>query len=138
MGIAFAAIFIGVPVGALLMLALGAALFTWPEAILRLFTDDGRLVILGAQLLGVAAAFQLFDGTQAVATGVLRGIGNTRTPMIVNGIGHWAFGLPVGYALCFHYGWGVIGLWIGLSSGLIVVAIALTIAWARNASRIAA
>jgi len=125
-------------VGALLMMALGAALFVWPEPILRLFTGDGRLVSLGAQLLGVAAAFQLFDGTQAVATGVLRGIGNTRTPMVVNVIGHWAFGLPVGYALCFHYGWGVIGLWIGLSSGLVVVAIALTIAWARNASRIAA
>lgn len=125
-------------VGAMLMLALGAVLFAWPEAILRVFTDDGRLVIIGARLLAVAAAFQLFDGTQAVATGVLRGMGNTHTPMVINVIGHWALGLPVGYALCFRYGWGVIGLWVGLSAGLIVVAIALMIVWARNASRIAA
>ena len=54
--------------------------------------------------------FQLFDGTQAVVTGVLRGIGETRTPMIINVIGHWLFGLPVGYVLCFWYAWGVIGL----------------------------
>jgi len=125
-------------VGAMLMLTLGAVLAAWPEPILRVFTDDGRLVIIGAQLLGVAAAFQLFDGTQAVATGVLRGMGNTHTPMIINVIGHWALGLPVGYALCFRYGWGVIGLWVGLSAGLIVVAIALMIVWARHASRIAA
>ena len=125
-------------VGAMLMLTLGAVLAAWPEPILRVFTDDGRLVIIGAQLLGVAAAFQLFDGTQAVATGVLRGMGNTHTPMIINVIGHWALGLPVGYALCFRYGWGVIGLWVGLSAGLIVVAVALMIVWARNASRIAA
>jgi MATE family multidrug resistance protein len=125
-------------VGAMLMLTLGAVLAAWPQPILRVFTDDGRLVIIGAQLLGVAAAFQLFDGTQAVATGVLRGMGNTHTPMIINVIGHWALGLPVGYALCFRYGWGVIGLWVGLSAGLIVVAVALMIVWARNASRIAA
>jgi MATE family multidrug resistance protein len=122
----------------MLMLTLGAVLSAWPEAILHVFTDDGRLVIIGAQLLGIAAAFQLFDGTQAVATGVLRGLGNTHTPMIINVIGHWALGLPVGYALCFRYGWGVIGLWVGLSAGLIVVAVALMIVWARNASRIAA
>jgi MATE family multidrug resistance protein len=73
-----------------------------------------------------------------VATGVLRGLGNTHTPMIINVIGDWALGLPVGYALCFRYGWGVIGLWVGLSAGLIVVAVALMIVWARNASRIAA
>lgn len=125
-------------VGAMLMLTLGAVLSAWPEAILHVFTDDGRLVIIGAQLLGIAAAFQLFDGTQAVATGVLRGLGNTHTPMVINVIGHWALGLPVGYALCFRYGWGVIGLWVGLSAGLIVVAVALMIVWARNASRIAA
>jgi len=125
-------------VGAVLMLTLGAVLSAWPEPILRVFTDDRRLVIIGAQLLGIAAAFQLFDGTQAVATGVLRGMGNTHTPMVINVIGHWALGLPVGYALCFRYGWGVIGLWVGLSAGLIVVAIALMIVWARHASRIAA
>jgi MATE family multidrug resistance protein len=93
------------------------------------FTDDRQLLANGARLLWIAAVFQLFDGTQAVATGVLRGIGDTRTPMVINAIGHWMFGLPVGWALCFWYGWGVAGLWVGLSLGLIFVAGVLTAAW---------
>src|SRR3954462_7382074 len=124
--------------GAALILSTGVVLFTFPGFLLRLFTSDERLIAIGTRLLMVAAAFQLFDGTQAVATGVLRGVGGTRTAMFINVIGYWAFGLPVGYALCFRYGWGVIGLWIGLSAGLVVVAVALTIVWARHASRIAA
>jgi MATE family multidrug resistance protein len=47
-------------------------------------------------------------------------------PMIMNVIGHWVFGLPVGYALCFVFGWGVTGLWIGLSIGLVICATTLT------------
>jgi MATE family multidrug resistance protein len=129
---------IALGVGAAVMLILGAGLFAWPRLFLRLFTDDAGVLAVGTRLLAVAAAFQLFDGTQAVATGVLRGIGNTRTPMVINVIGHWALGLPIGYALCFRYAWGVIGLWTGLSAGLVVVAIALTMAWANSARRIAA
>jgi MATE family multidrug resistance protein len=125
-------------VGALLMIAIGASLLAFREPLLRVFTGDDRLIAIGVRLLAIAAAFQLFDGVQAVATGVLRGAGDTRTPVLFNVLGYWVLGLPVGYALCFRYGWGVIGLWVGLSAGLIVVAIALTIAWARNASRIAA
>jgi MATE family multidrug resistance protein len=125
-------------IGCLLMLALGAVLLAFREPLLRIFTDDERLIAVGVQLLAIAAGFQLFDGVQAVATGVLRGAGDTRTPVFFNVLGYWVLGLPVGYALCFRYGWGVVGLWVGLSAGLIIVAIALTIAWARNASRIAA
>jgi MATE family multidrug resistance protein len=86
----------------------------------------------------IAAAFQLFDGTQAVATGVLRGIGETRLPMIMNVIGHWMLGLPVGYLLCFTAGWGAPGLWIGLSIGLTFVAVTLTVVWGRRAGQLAA
>jgi MATE family multidrug resistance protein len=75
---------------------------------------------------------QLFDGSQVVATGVLRGLGNTRTPMITNLAGHWFLGLPVGYVLTFLFGWGVVGLWIGLSVGLAVVGIVLVSVWARS------
>jgi MATE family multidrug resistance protein len=60
---------------------------------------------------------------------VLRGVGDTRTPMVMNVIGHWVFGFPVGWTLCFRYGWGVIGLWVGLSIGLTFVAVVLTVAW---------
>jgi MATE family multidrug resistance protein len=80
----------------------------------------------------VAAVFQLFDGLQVVATGILRGLGDTRTPMIWNFAGHWMFGLPTGAYLCFVAGWGVVGLWVGLSIGLILVGAVLVGVWARR------
>ncbi len=76
--------------------------------------------------------FQLFDGLQGVSTGVLRGLGDTRTPMLTNLVGHWMLGLPVGYALCFWRRWGVIGLWMGLSVGLIAIGSTLVLAWHRR------
>ena len=119
-------------VGAAIMTSIGITFILFPMPLLRPFTGDVRLLDIGRQLLAIGAAFQLFDGTQAVATGVLRGIGDTRTPMITNVIGHWVFGLPAGYALCFAAGWGVAGLWIGLSIGLTFVAIVLTFIWHRK------
>ena len=89
---------------------------------------------LGVSLLAVAAVFQLFDGLQGVGTGVLRGLGDTRTPMLWNLGGHWFIGLPLAYVLAFQFGLGVIGLWWGLSSGLIICGVALLIVW-RNGSR---
>jgi MATE family, multidrug efflux pump len=115
--------------GASVMIVLGLTLFAFPAAMLRAFTTDPRVLQIGSRLLAIAAAFQLFDGTQAVTTGILRGIGDTRTPMVMNVIGHWVLGLPVGYALCFQFMWGVAGLWIGLSIGLIFCAVALTATW---------
>jgi MATE family multidrug resistance protein len=118
--------------GGVVMTALGLVLFLFPVPMLSVFTTDARVVRIGTTLLAIAAAFQLFDGTQAVATGVLRGLGDTRTPMVMNVIGHWVLGLPVGYALCFSFGWGVAGLWIGLSIGLVFCAIVLMVAWIRR------
>jgi MATE family multidrug resistance protein len=115
--------------GACVMILLGLMLFFLPIPMLSVFTTDARVLEIGVQLLAIAAAFQLFDGTQAVTTGVLRGIGDTRTPMVMNVIGHWVLGLPVGYALCFRFAWGVTGLWIGLSIGLVFCAVALTATW---------
>ena len=129
---AFHAGWVALGVGAAIMTAIGITFILVPIPLLRPFTDDVRLLEIGRQLLAIGAAFQLFDGTQAVATGVLRGIGDTRTPMITNVIGHWVFGLPAGYALCFAAGWGVAGLWIGLSIGLTFVAIVLTLIWHRK------
>jgi MATE family multidrug resistance protein len=100
-----------------------------PRAILELFTADPAVTRVGVSLLLVAAVFQLFDGLQGVATGVLRGFGDTRTPMLWNLAGHWFVGLPVGYVLCFWMGWGVSGLWVGLCTGLILVGIVLVAAW---------
>jgi MATE family multidrug resistance protein len=118
--------------GGVVMTALGLVLYLFPVPMLRAFTTDARVLPIGARLLVIAAAFQLFDGTQAVATGVLRGLGDTRTSMVVNVIGHWLLGLPVGYALCFRLGWGVAGLWIGLSIGLVFCAVVLMATWIRR------
>ena len=86
----------------------------------------------------IAAVFQLFDGLQGVVTGTLRGLGDTRTPMITNLAAHWLIGLPVGYWLCFRAGLGARGLWWGLSLGLIVAGIVLTVVWARSVGRLQA
>ena len=116
-------------IGAAFMCVAAAAFLTVPRLILRIFTADTGVIETGAVLLLVAAVFQLFDGVQTVATGVLRGLGDTRTPMLCNLAGHWFVGLPVGYALCFWWGWGVVGLWLGLSMGLILVGALLVPVW---------
>jgi len=122
--------------GAAFMLVSGTIFISFPYPILRAFTTDSAVIATGTSLLAVAALFQLFDGIQVVATGALRGIGDTRTAMIANLLGHWFLGLPVGYALCFAWDWGVTGLWMGLCFGLICVSILLTGVWSRSAGRL--
>ncbi len=119
-------------VGVAFMVVASVAFIAWPRTLLRVFSTDEGVIATGVRLLAVAAVFQLFDGTQGVATGILRGLGNTRTPMVTNLVGHWVFGLPVAYLTCFVFGWGVVGLWIGLSVGLIGVALVLVRTWVRE------
>jgi len=115
-----------------------AALFALvPRWLVGLFTTDLEVIELGAGLFIVASVFQLFDGVQAVTTGALRGLGNTQIAMFVNLVGHWAFGLPVAYLLCFHYGYGVQGLWMGLAFGLIFTGLILLSVWHRHSQAIA-
>ena len=121
-----------IALGGIFMSATALLFVTVPRALIGLFSPGPDVLALGASLLLVAAVFQLFDGLQAVATGVLRGLGETRTAMLVNLVGHWLLGLPVGYVLCFTLGMGVLGLWIGLSTGLIVCGIILTWVWSRR------
>jgi MATE family multidrug resistance protein len=110
--------------------------FAMPRALIRLFTSESMVLELGVSLLFVAAVFQLFDGVQGVITGALRGLGNTRTAMLWNLVGHWAVGLPLGYLLCFRWGLGVVGLWWGLSLGLMICGVALLFVWIREARRL--
>ncbi len=121
--------------GAAFMTCAAATFLLAPTPLIHLFTTDRAVVALGVSLLAVAAMFQLFDGLQGVSTGVLRGLGDTRTPMVTNLLGHWLLGLPVGYALCFAAGWGVVGLWVGLSIGLMAVGITLVSVWSRRSAR---
>jgi len=103
-----------------------------PRVLIGAFTRDEGVLRIGASLLLVAAVFQLFDGLQGVATGVLRGLGDTRTAMLWNLVGHWFIGLPFGYVLCFVVGLGVVGLWWGLSAGLTICGVALLVVWMRR------
>jgi MATE family multidrug resistance protein len=100
-----------------------------PATILSGFTIDPAVIAVGLSLLHVAAAFQVFDGLQGVTTGALRGAGDTHTPMTVNLLAHWTLGLPCGYLLAFPGGLGALGLWLGLSLGLIVAGIVLVRTW---------
>jgi multidrug resistance protein, MATE family len=118
--------------GALFMSSAAAAFLIVPRTLIGAFTSDASVVAIGVSLLFVGAVFQLFDGLQGVATGVLRGLGDTRSPMLWNLAGHWFIGLPLGYTLCFGAGLGVIGLWWGLSVGLIICGIALISVWSRR------
>jgi MATE family multidrug resistance protein len=117
--------------GAGFMAFAGLALATAPRLVLWMFTRDPAILAVAVPLLLVAAIFQLFDGIQVTATGILRGAGNTRTPMVANLLGHWGLGLPLGYLLCFRAHWGVAGLWTGFSLGLCAVAARLLAAWSR-------
>ena len=113
-----------------------AALFlSIPEVFLRLFTTDPTVLAVGSTVMLVCALFQPFDGFQTVATGALRGLGDTRTPMLFNLAGHWLVGLPVGYALCFWSNWGVAGLWTGLSLSLTLIGIGLVGVWHYRSRR---
>ena len=96
-------------IGVGFMACSGSVFVSLPRLIARLFTPNPAVIQVGAQLLLVAAAFQLFDGLQTVATGALRGAGDTRTPMLANFFAYWLVGLPLGYVLCFRLGWGVAG-----------------------------
>jgi len=108
-------------------------LLSFPHAIARLFTPQTAIIAAAVPLLRVAAFFQLFDGLQITATGALRGAGDTRTPMLCHLAGYWILGLPLGVFLCFRESLGAVGLWMGLSAGLIAIGLVLLWAWRRKA-----
>ena len=104
----------------------------WPRPILHVYTSDENVARTGVTLLAVGAAFQLFDGIQAVLTGALRGAGDTRTPMLCHLLAYWGLGLPIGWYLCFRLHWGATGLWTGLCLAIIVIGAALLVVWSRT------
>jgi len=117
--------------GAVFMTFASAALLLFPRWIARLYTPDEAVIRSTTLLLAAGAAFQLFDGIQTVATGALRGAGDTQTPMLCHFTAYWIIGLPLGAWLCFRRGWGAFGLWAGLSLALILIGIVLLFVWRR-------
>jgi len=122
--------------GAAFMACASAALLIFPHAIARMYTPAADIIRATTFLLAAGAAFQLFDGIQTVATGALRGAGDTRTPMLCHLIAYWIIGLPLGYWLCFGLGWGAFGLWAGLSLALILIGVVLLATWRRMTRRL--
>lgn len=101
-----------------------------PETLVSLFLDPNEpdravLLRIGASLIMVAALFQLVDGLQVLALGLLRGVQDTTVPMFMATISYWVIGLPVSYLLAFTLGMGGVGLWLGLVIGLAVAAVLL-------------
>jgi multidrug resistance protein, MATE family len=118
--------------GAAFMTCAGIVLLVAPRWIARAYTPDGAIIRSTIILLAAGAAFQLFDGIQTVATGALRGLGDTRTPMFCHFTAYWVIGLPLGAWLCFSRGWGAFGLWSGLSLALILIGIVLLVVWTKR------
>jgi MATE family multidrug resistance protein len=112
--------------------ALGYA--AMPRQLLGLFTQDQEVVGIGARILLLVALFQVADGTQVSTTGALRGLGNTRSALIANLVGHYPIGLLLGLVLCFGFRLGVVGLWTGLAAGLITVGAILVLKWRTSTS----
>jgi MATE family multidrug resistance protein len=100
-----------------------------PGFLLGTFTDDATVLGIGATVLLIWAVFQPFDALQTVGIGALRGLGDTRTPMFVHLAAHYVIGLPLGWLLAFPMGRGVVGLWIGLSAGLLVAGVSVLLVW---------
>jgi MATE family multidrug resistance protein len=92
-----------------------------------IYTSDKAVIAIASQLLIVAAFFQLFDGTQVVGLGILRGMGDVNIPTIITFVSYWVIGLPAAYLLGIHFNIGVMGVWYGLVMGLMASSIMLFI-----------
>ena len=88
-----------------------------------LYVDDSSVINIASTLLIIAGLFQISDGIQAVGLGILRGIRDIKKPTIVTFISYWIISIPLSYFLGIEYGYGVYGIWIGLSIGLTLAAI---------------
>jgi multidrug resistance protein, MATE family len=95
-------------------------------------SENAATVETAIALLRIAAVFQIFDASQATLANMLRGLHDSRIPLLVALLGYWAIGAPVGVALGFATPLGAVGVWIGLALGLAVVAILLTARWVKK------
>jgi len=118
------------------MTVTAALMFSFPRELISLFLTDtpanDNVISLGVSFLLIAALFQIADGAQVVGAGMLRGLHDTRVPMIFALFGYWAIGLGVGVALAFALQWRGVGIWVGLASGLAVVAVLMLWRWSRR------
>jgi multidrug resistance protein, MATE family len=125
-----------IALGAGAMAIFSAVIFLCPHLIASSFTEDRGVIAATIPLLFVAAIFQFFDGLQITATGALRGAGNTHAGLVVQIIGYWIIGLPIGYLFGFRLHQGAVGLWLGLCAGLIVAGVTLSLIWKQTTNKL--
>jgi MATE family multidrug resistance protein len=117
----------GLLTGAAFMTTTALVFLTVPGLLARVYTSDGEVLALAVMLIPIAGVFQVFDGLQVVGSAVLRGIGDTRAPMVIGVLGFWGVGFPVSLWVGFGLGAGAVGLWWGLVAGLGAVAALLLV-----------
>jgi MATE family multidrug resistance protein len=108
-----------------------------PRLLIGAFLDigdpaNGPVVTLAVSFLAVAGLFQIVDGAQVVGAGMLRGLHDTKMPMLFALVGYWLIGLTTGVLLAFPAGWGGVGIWLGLAAGLAIVAVLIMLRWRRR------
>jgi multidrug resistance protein, MATE family len=126
-----------VAMGVGFMAVMALVLLGFPLVLIGLFIDvadaaNANVVALALGFVAVAAIFQIVDGAQAVGAGVLRGLQDTRLPMVYAAFGYWVVGIGVGTLLAFPLGLKGLGIWIGLASGLAVVSVLMLRRWSRR------
>src|SRR5205085_11563955 len=113
--------------------AMAVCMWIFPRALVTLFLEDvpgnALVIALAVSFLKVAAAFQLVDGAQVIGAGMLRGLHDTRWPLFFALFGYWGVGLGIGWWLAFGADWQGVGIWVGLASGLAVVAALMLARW---------
>ncbi|WP_310467281.1 MATE family efflux transporter [Sphingomonas sp.] len=118
------------------MAAMALAMWIFPRELVGLFLSDSaanaRVIGLAVSFLAIAALFQIVDGAQVVGAGMLRGLHDTRVPMLFALVGYWVIGLGVGVWLAFYRGWQGVGIWTGLAAGLAFVAVLMIARWAMR------
>lgn len=129
--------FVGLGMAASIMVLFGVIFIIAGEPLARLFVSAPIVVQLTAQLLFVAAIFQVADGVQVVAISALRGLTDVRVPALIAALAYWIIAVPLGYSLAFLARWGAVGIWIGLAIGLGAAAVGLSWRFHRKSLGIA-
>ncbi|WP_242097247.1 MATE family efflux transporter [Sphingomonas sp. CROZ-RG-20F-R02-07] len=124
-------------IGTGFMTLTAVSIWTMPRLFIGIYLDvdapaNARVVALAVRYLAVAAMFQLFDGAQAVTAGALRGLQDTRWPMLIAAFGYWVIGFGTAVLLGFRAGWQGVGIWAGLAAGLAAVSMMLVWRWAAR------
>jgi MATE family multidrug resistance protein len=118
------------------MAVMAVVIWSMPRELITIFLDDSRenarVISLATSFLAIAAIFQVVDGAQVVGAGMLRGLHDTRVPMIFTFIGYWAIGIGIGAWLAFRRDWQGQGIWTGLAIGLAIVAVLMIWRWTRR------